>query len=152
VKVEQIMGCYKDGPLMTRLHLLTTPWFKVYLHLFHRSDEDRELHDHPWSFVSLILWGGYHEVRPIRDNRQMLKQLGGAEQHWNTTWMATERVRVRPLSVLFRPAWWAHRVELEQGRVSVSLVAVFRKAREWGFFTRSGWRHHRQFISSRDCG
>lgn len=31
------------------------------LHFFHRGDEDRELHNHPWPGVSLILTGGYRE-------------------------------------------------------------------------------------------
>lgn len=38
--------------------------FGIYLHHFHRGDEDRELHSHPWRFaISLILSGGYCEER-----------------------------------------------------------------------------------------
>ena len=51
-----------DGePYLTRLNLLKTPWFSVKLHWIHRPDPDRDLHDHPWWFVSLILRGGYVE-------------------------------------------------------------------------------------------
>lgn len=36
----------------------------LFLHRFHRGDEDRRLHSHPWSWsVSLILAGGYIEER-----------------------------------------------------------------------------------------
>ena len=35
----------------------------IYLHRFMRSDEDEELHNHPWSGTSLILAGGYREER-----------------------------------------------------------------------------------------
>jgi hypothetical protein len=36
----------------------------IYLHYFHRSDKDRDLHNHPWTWaVSFILTGGYYEVR-----------------------------------------------------------------------------------------
>lgn len=38
--------------------------FAVFIHFFHRSDEDREKHNHPWKeSVSLILTGGYREER-----------------------------------------------------------------------------------------
>ncbi len=35
----------------------------VYIHKFESSDEDRELHSHPWAATSLILAGGYVEER-----------------------------------------------------------------------------------------
>lgn len=36
----------------------------VYLHRFHRSDDDGELHNHPWKWsLSLVLVGGYREER-----------------------------------------------------------------------------------------
>jgi hypothetical protein len=41
---------------------------RMCLHVFHRSDAD-ELHDHPWPFVSIILWRGYNEVTPITSKR-----------------------------------------------------------------------------------
>lgn len=37
--------------------------YSFYLHCFLRSDDDRALHDHPWNFVSLLLFGGYKEHR-----------------------------------------------------------------------------------------
>ena len=62
-RIERLVinGRVNPTPLMTRYKLLLTRWGNLYLHVFHRSDEDRELHDHPWGFVSLILWGGYYE-------------------------------------------------------------------------------------------
>lgn len=44
--------------LMDRIKLIETPWWWVGIHIFRESDWGRDLHDHPWSFVSLILWGG----------------------------------------------------------------------------------------------
>lgn len=35
--------------------------FNVYLHHFLASDEPKVLHNHPWSWVSLIISGGYWE-------------------------------------------------------------------------------------------
>lgn len=38
--------------------------FAIFIHYFHRSDKDRDLHNHPWSrSVAIILSGGYIEQR-----------------------------------------------------------------------------------------
>ncbi len=51
-----------DGELyLTRLNLIATPWFSIKIHWIHRPDPDRDLHDHPWCFISLVLRGGYEE-------------------------------------------------------------------------------------------
>lgn len=40
--------------------------FDLYLHCFHRSDDDQALHNHPWSWaLSLVLCGGYTEERRV---------------------------------------------------------------------------------------
>jgi hypothetical protein len=141
-----IPGCRDPRPLMTRWRILTTPWFAIKLHHFHRSDEDRELHDHPWLFVSLILRGGYNEVRPSKWMRERLHLCYDARRYYSlfpypkAVDRHLERRRYGPGALLIRPAWWAHRVELldlEHG--SWSLVIVFPKVREWGFFTQRGW-------------
>ena len=48
-------------PYLTRLNLIKTPWFSVKLHWILRPDPDRDLHCHPWRFVSFVLRGGYEE-------------------------------------------------------------------------------------------
>ena len=68
----------RDGsPAMVRYRLLDTRWGGLYVHHFLRSDQDRDLHDHPWHFTSLILWGGYVEELPdarrISDPRLQLR-------------------------------------------------------------------------------
>jgi len=38
--------------------------FAIFIHFFHRSDDDRDQHSHPWSIsAALVLAGGYHEER-----------------------------------------------------------------------------------------
>lgn len=105
----------RAGDVFMRRHkLLRTPFGNLYLHEILRSDEDRCLHDHPWRFVTLILSGGYREVLPTG-------------------------VRYRPVgTLLFRPATFAHRIEVD--RPVWSLVWVGQKVRAWGFFTVFGWR------------
>lgn len=99
---------------MRRYKLLRTRWGNVYLHEILRSDEDLCLHDHPWSFLSLILWGGYREQMPA-----------------GTFWR-------RPGTLLVRPARAAHRIEVD--RPAWSLVLVGPRRRAWGCFTPHGWR------------
>lgn len=42
----------------------------ISLHHFHRSDEDLELHNHPWGWgFSIILTGGYEEERRVEHPR-----------------------------------------------------------------------------------
>ena len=50
-----------DPPFLWRWNLMYRKGFTVKLHRFLRSDPARDLHDHPWDFVSIILWGGYYE-------------------------------------------------------------------------------------------
>lgn len=49
-------------------------WPGVFLHKFYRSDEDRFPHRHPWRWaVSLILMGGYTELRYKPDDGRILR-------------------------------------------------------------------------------
>lgn len=56
-------------PYLTRYYLRGGPRtdgqrVNLYLHKFHRGDQDQDLHNHPWAWsVSLILTGGYVEER-----------------------------------------------------------------------------------------
>lgn len=76
-----IMGRNGKTPYLTRYFLFRhstategmdrhdnpPPW-GLYLHHFHRSDDDSALHNHPWKWaVSLILKGGYSEERRVGD-------------------------------------------------------------------------------------
>lgn len=111
---KMIDGCEargdKDLPYMYRTVLLQTRWGHLYLHRIVRSDY-RVFHDHPWAFVSLMLWRGYVEVTPWGERR---------------TW---------PGMVLRRPADWVHRIELVGEKPALSLIWVGRKTRTWGFLT-----------------
>lgn len=104
---------------MRRYKLLKTRFGSVYLHEILRSDEDHCLHDHPWSFMTLILAGGYWEV-----------------MRHATVWRD-------PGMLLYRPAKFAHRLMIPIGGCAWSLVVVGPKVREWGFFTLIGWRAFR---------
>jgi hypothetical protein len=52
-----------DGdPYLDRLELIKTPLGGIYLHHIHRADIERDPHDHPWWFASLVLSGAYEEI------------------------------------------------------------------------------------------
>lgn len=125
-----ISGCDSRGdaesPYLTRYTLLETRRGSLCLHVFHRSDAD-VMHDHPWSFVSLILWRGYREHTPR-----------GVRRYW-------------PGMLLFRSAEHIHRVELIEERPAVTLVLRGNFVREWGFWTARGWQSWRDYFAENAC-
>lgn len=54
-----------DTEYITRLHVLKTPWFAICLHWLNKPDPEPYLHDHPVSFLSVILRGAYAEKRKV---------------------------------------------------------------------------------------
>ncbi len=56
----------KGDTYLTRYFLLRLPMGAgIFLHFFHRSDADRELHSHPWWGLALVLGEGYREERRV---------------------------------------------------------------------------------------
>jgi hypothetical protein len=43
-----------------------TKWFSIRVHRWMGSDDQRHPHDHPWWFVSLVLWGCLQEVPSMK--------------------------------------------------------------------------------------
>jgi hypothetical protein len=123
-----VIDSEENGPYMVRYKLFRCPWFKIFLHHILRSDEDEELHDHPWNFVSLILWSGYHEILPTKGHPSV--------PDWPR--------RIRTGAVVRHRAADAHRLILE--RPAWTLVAVTGKKRHWGFWTKDGWLPYEEFF------
>ena len=90
-------------------------WFNIYLHKFTGSDQDRDLHDHPWWSVSFLLTGHLEEV--------LLNGSYGVIDHW---WP------------VFRRAKHAHRLILCSD-VAWTLFFTGPRKRKWGFYTKDGW-------------
>jgi len=107
----------QERVILSRLTLLRTPWFQVMLHWIHHPDGDRDLHDHPWRFLSLVLWGSYWE-------------LTGKVGH-----------RLWPQNLLVRRVRWlnwkglrdAHRIALVGEGGALTLVVTGRKRKSWSF-------------------
>lgn len=111
-------------PYLIRYSIFTCRWFAIKIHQILLSDHDCH-HDHPWSFITLLLKGGYVEHTPKGS------KLYG------------------PGNILYRPAEYIHRLEIHQP--CWSFVITFKKVRKWGFFTNAGWVEWFNYSPSNSC-
>ena len=102
-----------DSEYILRLHVVKTPWFAVCLHWIQKPDAEPWLHDHPVSFLSIILRGWYTEVRKHGD---------GAPVHKVNRWFNFVRASRAD----------KHRIILVR-RDTLTLCFMGPKTREWGF-------------------
>jgi hypothetical protein len=118
--VKEILS--KEGKVhFRRFRLAETPWFNLYLHEIRRSDEDRHMHDHPWHFKSLILWGKYMERTSLYPKFDSLV----FEQF-------------QPGDVVHHHASDVHKITLKSP-VVWTLVLTSGRKRMWGYRTAKGW-------------
>lgn len=112
---------------LRRLRIIQTPWFAVYLHEMHGPDADRDRHDHPFDFFSIILKGGYRE------------QVQTTPDDFSDTRAHLQFMEWPRWSGHFMRKTWAHRIEKLYETPTYTLVLVGRRTREWGFWTNQGW-------------
>lgn len=43
--------------------------FSLRIHRWEASDDERAFHDHPWWFLTFVLWGSYTDLSPGREDR-----------------------------------------------------------------------------------
>ena len=121
-------------PYLVRYRLIQTNGWCVYLHHILRSDGDRELHDHPFDFITILLWGGYFEFQPD-----------------NMSWLSTcsfQQVSTRRgiFSVIRHKAKDPHRLELINDRPAWSLFIRGPRQRDWGFYINNrAWVKHDRY-------
>jgi hypothetical protein len=150
-KPDLIIGPPSD-PYLYRWHLVKLFGFQLALHKMIRDDDDRALHDHRSWNISLVLRGGYFEVKRVYWPFRRGGMLG---HEWKRD--AAGRIFLdvtlwrRPLSLIFRDATTPHRLMLAYpGRTSWSLWLRGPSVREWGFHCPKGWRHWRDFTAEAD--
>lgn len=110
------IGWEDVGERFTRYALLKTRWGNVYLHQLYAPVWHPECHDHPWGFLTILLWRGYLERVPC-------PYCGGKH---------TLDFRRWPGMVLWRPATFTHSVTTPYG-TSWSLILTGPKSNVWGF-------------------
>jgi hypothetical protein len=103
-----------------RLHIVKTPWFAVCLHWMNGPDSSPFEHDHPVSFLSIVLRGGYTETR----NGEL------RERRWFNAIPAKQSDH--------------HRIIAAKPN-TVTLALMGPKVREWGFHTSKGWIGWREY-------
>lgn len=96
---------------MARWTLWLGDGWGVYLHRLAGSDGDGA-HDHPWPFVSVVLWGGYWETTTAHGRTDPAAPL--------------MRRRYGPGRILLRPADRLHRVDVPPGRTCWTLFVFGR--------------------------
>jgi hypothetical protein len=118
------------------------PWGTLRLHNIRESDAGRDFHDHPFSFSSLILSGGYVEHRPG------CRGCGHGGCLEAPCCSADGSCRFYgPGSIVRRQATDLHRLELVNGP-AWTLVVSGPYFRVWGFQTPSGWVDFREYRRS----
>lgn len=117
-----------DSEFITRLHVVKTPWFAVCVHWIRKPDPEPYLHDHPVTFLSLILRGWYNEVRGIGATPEYIQ----TRRHWNY-------IRAAPDDT--------HTIVACDPR-TVTLCFIGPKRREWGYATSDGWVYWRDYFAA----
>lgn len=108
-----------------RLHRICTP------------DFDPHMHDHPWSFLSLVLRGGYMERRPVSSEPCFVSS--DEREDYYPVWRG-------PGSLALRRCTDRHRISNVEPQ-TWTLVALGPKRHWWGFFMPSGKVHWRDYPS-----
>lgn len=103
---------------------------RIYIHKFMSSDHTRCLHDHPNDLISFIFWNGYDEE--YWDNKEKISKF------------ATYKA---PCLRKF-PASHAHRVDLLNNKPAWSLVFMYKKTRNWGFWLTNTKNKKRKWVNS----
>lgn len=126
-----------DNPYLLRWYVIPrNRIFNIYLHKFVRSDDDRALHDHPWSWnMSLIIKGIYIEHIPKNPEtfgkisykpfemsagavnymtEEEMRRLTNPPLIYGGRDMETVRISRRAWRPIFRKGTTPHRVELHK--------------------------------------
>lgn len=102
-------------------------YFNVFLHYIPQPDNDRDPHDHPWTFISVLLHGGYTE------------EVFNASRE-----LRAVNERSAP-SIGYRPGQTVHYITAVKP-YTVTLVLTSDYFREWGFVTTKGWIQWRKYL------
>ena len=131
--VKEIVSKY--GVLhFRRYRLLQFPWFAIYVHQICKSDEEADMHDHPWDFNSVILEGSYWESSMTAPdfNKVSYQQFYSGD-------------------VITHKAEDAHKLRLVSKEVW-TLVLTSGRDRYWGYQTSAGWIGHKEYRQLKNEG
>lgn len=97
---------------------LSTTGPRLMFHYFPPQDYSRKFHDHPWPFVTMVLWGSYTDLSIGPDGIEVVERLTRG-------------------AIRFRPA--RHRHKTANDRRCFTVVLAGRDEREWCEGDREEW-------------
>lgn len=106
-----------DGNYLTRIRMIQTPLFGLYLHRLDTPDPRSTLHCHPWNFTSFVLRGGYIERRLNAHTMEVDEHV--VVKHLNRK----KAFNAHAITSLLRVPTW-------------TLLLVGRRQRQWGYWER----------------
>lgn len=145
-----------DCPILYRWTLLSCRFGKVMLHRFLPTSRDRDPHDHPASFLTVVLRGGYADISPCAACSPVAPgwMLGEESDDWRharpmtpcgecgASGMLVDDVRAP--AIRYRPAEHRH-TTIAGPKGAWTLVLMGPKVRAWGFFRDGRWLPWRRY-------
>lgn len=134
-KVKEIRS--KAGALhFQRYAIFETSLVSLYIHRIFKADEDRYMHNHPWNFLTMILWGSYVALESGEQSALSL-QLNGPDV-----------VAKGPGSVSYMDRDHFHRIlSIRSGPVT-TLFLAFGKKKPWGYLVHPSTTIPYAFVDS----
>lgn len=114
----------EECPMMLRWEFLDWGFVKAMVHYFPPEVSDRDPHDHPRPFITLVLRGNY------RDESWVVCNPKARPEDTKIGVRRTERLFAGAFR--YRPARYLHIVETDE-RGCWTIVVMGPKVREWGF-------------------
>lgn len=129
LNLTYLIKCKDGSDYLFRRRLIQTPRFGIYVHDIYEAD-DGPPHNHPWSFVSIVLRGAYTEElheHPMNGDG-CCDGLCSYRQLW------------RRWSIHRMGKTSAHKIlRADLGLKTLVIVGRRRKGSGWGFFTDEGY-------------
>lgn len=128
-----------DSVYMRRWYIFRCSLFSIRLHHIMRPDWDIWPHDHPWSFLSIILRGGYEEEWCGRTSFSFCNHPR-CSPHWGTrNWSYRRFFNYKHWTDLHKIVGFSRE---EKG--SWTLVFTGPERHDWGFMTDKGFKSHKE--------
>lgn len=145
----QLIGT-PECPFMKRW-VLQTRFGSIRLHHWMGSDDLRNQHDHPWSFLTIVLKGGYDDLSteqidcPACDSQSFLRLAGDCQDCGNSGVIDTLKTsRMSAGRVQYRHAHHRHSVKVDPGGCW-TLIFTSADQRKWGYWVGKFWKAHDKY-------
>jgi len=115
---RMIIPCRNGEHYLARLRLIQTPLFAIYLHDIYHDDTDRDPHNHPWTFLSIVIGGDGYIERVYPD----------PTKPWTSITKTHKKFSIHKMGRVS-----AHRITYAADGLKTLIITGPRRA-SWGFF------------------